>query len=83
MTNYCTGCRDDFYNGNNDLGVKECWLKENAKAVTRFRVHWWDPYPFRSTQKVKTYHCHNESGQYAFYKKDPRPSGTKTAQTDK
>ena len=28
---HCVGCEDDFYNGNNDLGVDECWCREDAK----------------------------------------------------
>lgn len=28
---FCAGCRNDFYNGHNDLGVKECWSREDAK----------------------------------------------------
>ena len=30
---YCVGCRNDFYNGNNNLGVKECCMLKNAKIV--------------------------------------------------
>lgn len=35
----CAGCRNDFYNGNNDLGVTECWSRKTAKPVTRYRTH--------------------------------------------
>jgi len=35
----CVGCRDNFYNGNNDLGVKECWMFKTAKVVKKRRVH--------------------------------------------
>lgn len=35
----CKGCRDDFYNGHNPLGVKECWLFKKAKLVARYRTH--------------------------------------------
>lgn len=30
-TRDCAGCRDDFYNGRNDLGVKQCWSLESAE----------------------------------------------------
>jgi len=30
---YCIGCKDNFYNGNNQYGIKECWLLKNAKVV--------------------------------------------------
>jgi hypothetical protein len=31
----CSGCRDDFYNGHNDIGVKECWMFAKAKVVNK------------------------------------------------
>ena len=31
----CSGCRDNFYNGNNDLGVKECWMFKDAVVVDK------------------------------------------------
>ena len=36
---HCTGCRNNFYNGNNDLGVKECWSMKDAKLIMRKEVH--------------------------------------------
>lgn len=27
---HCDGCRDDFYNGHNELGVKVCWMRAKA-----------------------------------------------------
>jgi hypothetical protein len=41
---YCQGmsCRDHFYNGNNDLGVKECWHLKDTPIVWRdvyFSIH--------------------------------------------
>lgn len=35
----CAGCYNDFYNGRNDLGVKECWSLESAKMVWKKEVH--------------------------------------------
>jgi hypothetical protein len=35
---YCRGCRDNFYNGNNDLGVKECWMLADAKRENRLLI---------------------------------------------
>jgi hypothetical protein len=35
---HCTGCRDNFYNGHNDLGVSECWSLEKAKMVWKKEV---------------------------------------------
>lgn len=36
---YCGGCRDDFYNGNNPLGVEECWHLRDAKVVWKKLVY--------------------------------------------
>ena len=36
---HCNGCRDNFYNGNNEYGVKECWNLKNSKLVMRKQVH--------------------------------------------
>jgi hypothetical protein len=68
MPNYCQGCTDDFYNGNNSLGVKECWSKKSAKVVTRYRIAWWAASYKKNCTKVKTYDCHKEPGKFAFYK---------------
>lgn len=35
---HCVGCRNNFYNGNNDIGVSECWHLADAKLVRRKRV---------------------------------------------
>lgn len=29
----CQGCHDDFYNGKNPYGIKECWHFKDAKVV--------------------------------------------------
>ena len=29
----CLGCHDDFYNGNNPYGIKECWHFKDARVV--------------------------------------------------
>lgn len=31
----CMGCRDDFYNGHNPMGVKECWGFNTARVVDK------------------------------------------------
>ena len=36
---HCVGCRQNFYNGNNNLGVKVCWGLKTAKRIRRVRVH--------------------------------------------
>lgn len=34
----CAGCHSDFYNGNNDMGIKECWSLDDAKVVLKKKV---------------------------------------------
>ena len=34
----CVGCRDNFYNGNNDLGVKQCWNFPKATVEQRMMI---------------------------------------------
>lgn len=35
----CSGCRNDFYNDHNPLGVKECWSFKDAKLEKRILIH--------------------------------------------
>ncbi len=69
---HCEGCRENFYNGNNELGVKECWRLKTAKLVTRWMVYWWSP-PSTAT-KVRVPSCYCQTGHAAYYEKDPRPT---------
>lgn len=36
---HCSGCKNNFYNGNNHFGIKECWSLRDAKLVTKYRIH--------------------------------------------
>jgi hypothetical protein len=65
----CAGCRDNFYNGNNPVGVKECWLFKKAKVVRRWRLGWWvRPTERRAFNECYTLDCHHAPGQYAMLK---------------
>lgn len=44
---HCAGCRDDFYNGNNDLGVKQCWMRTTAKLIHTVLIHVDLPPPYK------------------------------------
>lgn len=58
----CSGCRNDFYNGNNNLGVSECWSYKDAKVVNKIRVGLWESPPYRNKAtggKRKTGFCLN------------------------
>ena len=68
----CAGCRNDFYNGNNQLGVQECWSFKSAKVCTRYKLHWWTaPTVPGAFTKVTTLSCHHAPGKYAMYEKLP------------
>lgn len=68
---HCSGCCDDFYNGNNPMGVNECWGLKTAKMVTQFRIGTWtkpdEPYAFTQVNKLN---CWQQKGQH-FYEKLP------------
>ncbi len=64
----CAGCRDNFYNGNNDLGVKECWNLSTAKVVTKRRVGLWESPPWNA-EPEKVLSCRTEKG-YVFVDKN-------------
>jgi hypothetical protein len=67
----CAGCRDDFYNGKNDIGVQRCWLLDKARMSTRFRLHVDTPMNQRSGYaKVKTPNCYRQA-RFMFIDKIP------------
>lgn len=68
---HCRGCRDDFYNGHNSLGVKRCWSLKDAKVVKRWRIGTWtQPTQPGAFTEVKTLSCHYAPGS-ALYEKLP------------
>lgn len=65
-TKYCAGCRDDFYNGKNEIGVAECWLLKDAEVVRRWRIGWWTrPDEPGAFTEVETHHCNSAPGRYS------------------
>jgi hypothetical protein len=64
----CEGCRDNFYNGNNDIGVKTCWHYKTAKIVMRKMVPYTLVPPWKM-KPIKVLSCRRVSG-YAFI--DPK-----------
>ena len=69
---YCSGCHSNYYNGNNDVGITECWGLKSAKLVKRFRIGWWTPCDrIENFTEVKTLDCHKETGSFAFYDRIP------------
>jgi hypothetical protein len=67
----CQSCRNDFYNGHNELGVKRCWSAKDGKIVVRYRigVHTLPTQPGAFT-KVKVPDCYHCDG-YEFYQSLP------------
>lgn len=55
----CHGCRENFYNGNNDLGVKECWMFSDAQVVDKVGHSSVHRTGGPDTKLVKTLHCWN------------------------
>jgi len=55
---HCCGCRNNFYNGNNDLGVRECWSFGDAKIIWRKEVHYDQrpPWDQKAIRKPNCYH---------------------------
>lgn len=57
----CIGCVDNFYNGNNPLGVKECWLLSSAEKVERKKVGFWQNPPW-DQEPIEVLSCRKEKG---------------------
>jgi hypothetical protein len=66
---FCRGCRDNFYNGNNDYGVKECWLLEDAKREPRLLIPINMPPPYTSLKPQSLPTCYHADG-YSTVKPD-------------
>jgi hypothetical protein len=63
----CSGCRNDFYNDKNPLGVKRCWSLDTAKLVTRYRIGTWTvPTQPGAFTKVKCLSCYHQDGQHYY-----------------
>lgn len=58
---HCLGCEDDFYNGKNPYGIKECWLLDGAKLVMRKPVHI-DQRPPWNQPAIERLSCYRQKG---------------------
>ena len=66
---HCAGCRDDFYNDKNPMGVKRCWGLKTAKMVTRFQIGTWTvPTQAYAFTKVKGLSCYHRDGEHYYAK---------------
>lgn len=59
---HCSGCRNNFYNGNNNLGVEECWSLKSARLSSRIPVGNWERPPYLNKKKVQVPSCYHEGG---------------------
>ena len=55
---YCNGCYNNFYNGNNELGVKVCWSLKDSRVVWRVVVSIRQPPPWRQKPQRVLNCCH-------------------------
>lgn len=62
-TSHCGGCRQNFYNGNNSLGVRRCWHLKAAKLVWRYPVHRDQRPPYR-LERVQVPNCYSPNAMY-------------------
>lgn len=53
----CAGCENNFYNGNNSLGVQECWSFKSATMVKArdVPISMRPPYTFPETTRPSCY----------------------------
>lgn len=55
----CSGCDNNFYNGNNPMGVARCWSFDDAKVVKRLAIGKWQnpPYSLQMKDREWTLSC--------------------------
>lgn len=58
----CGGCRNDFYNGHNDIGVQQCWHFKTAAVEKRIKVGVWQNPPYSAKNAQWTLSCHMPEG---------------------
>lgn len=57
---FCVGCEDDFYNGKNPYGVKECWAREGAKRESYKLIPVDMQPPYLTIKSVKLPTCYRK-----------------------
>ncbi len=58
----CIGCRNNMYNGGNNLGVSECWSLATAKIKTRYSIPSYLPTYKENFTKVRVPDCFHRDG---------------------
>jgi hypothetical protein len=60
---FCPGCRDNFYNGNNNMGITDCWMLVSAKKAMKKKV-WRDDVPPWNHTPIETLTCFRAEGYW-------------------
>jgi hypothetical protein len=55
---HCEGCENDFYNGKNPYGVKECWQRPDARLEPRLLIHVEQAPPYKNLKPQPTPTCY-------------------------
>ena len=64
----CVGCRQDYYNGNNERGIKECWMLGKTRLVLRKKISINQVPPWKQ-KPIKVLSCYQQRG-YVFWAPD-------------
>lgn len=56
---HCSGCKDDFYNGKNPLGVKQCWMRKDATLEPRILIPVDMPPPYKGFKAKRRPTCYS------------------------
>ena len=79
---FCSGCREDFYNGHNDLGVTECWNLASAK-VTRVAFVHLEAVPPWHAPVVEQLSCHRRPQYVRIDPKHPQLVSARRAERER
>lgn len=64
---HCVGCEDNFYNGNNPMGVQRCWALKAMKIETRYQIGTWTtPDSKGAFTQVKVPTCYHAKGLHYY-----------------
>jgi hypothetical protein len=58
----CHGCRDDFYNGHNNLGVTRCWNLASAMMESKLDIPVDLPPPYTHINPTSKPTCYKAKG---------------------
>lgn len=60
----CNGCYNNFYNGNNNIGVSECWCLKDARVKRRFAIASNVPTYRENFYEVEKPGCYRQPGMF-------------------